>query len=85
MFAEAGGVQGLPLTARTQNKEDRIPSHLGPIPGIMAAQRMGLAGRNKGQHPLPEQVGNGPTIVFDYYAHVQELLQLSPPFKGLPG
>jgi hypothetical protein len=60
---DAGGVQGVPLTAGSQHKEDAIHGLAGFDGGIMTAQRMRLAGRQQGLDLLPERIGNAPEII----------------------
>jgi hypothetical protein len=60
---DAGGVQGVPLTASSQHEEDAIHGFAGFDGGIMTAQRMRLAGRQQRLDLLPERIGNAPEIV----------------------
>jgi len=61
--ADAGGVQGVPLTASSQRKEDGVHGLAGLDGGIMTAQRMRLAGRQQWLDLLPECIGDAPLIV----------------------
>src|SRR5262249_13550967 len=56
--ADAGGVQSVPLAARTQHEENGVEGTAVVHPGGMTAQRGGLAGR---QQPL----GLGPEFIRD--------------------
>lgn len=78
VFAEARGVQSLPLAAGAQDKEDRIHSLPVRYAWMVAAQRMWFARRYKGQHCLPERIGNAPAVVFYYQAHAESSYSFPP-------
>lgn len=62
--AESGGVQGLPLTAGSQHKEDRVQAdtigNAWPTPA--KPMRVGMGG-NVDFEQRPEVVGDAPTVV----------------------
>ena len=61
--ANASGTQGIPLTARTQYKQNRVHRRTVAHPWVMAPQWMLLTRRQERYHLLPNLIWQTPTIV----------------------
>jgi hypothetical protein len=66
VLANAGGIQGLPLAAGAQDKQDAV--HRIPVRDrwVVTTQGVRLAWGQQGLHLLPQLIGNAPTVVFNY-------------------
>src|SRR5215210_1241589 len=71
VVAEAGGIQGSPLAARSEHEENRVHGVTIRDPRIVAAQRVRLWGRQQGFHFLPELVRDAPAIIFNYKSQMK--------------
>jgi len=71
---DAGGVQGIPLTAGSQHEKDAIHGLAGVHGGVMTTQRMRLAGRQQRLDLRPERIGNAPEIVVRNLAFLAYLM-----------
>src|SRR5215210_4048706 len=71
VVAEAGGIQGSPLTARSEHEENRVHGVTIRHAWMVAAQRVRLSRRQQGFHFLPELVRDAPAIIFNYKSHMK--------------
>jgi hypothetical protein len=83
MRADAGGIQGPPLAAGAEDEEDGVHGLAVGDPGVVAARRMGRAwGEGRGD-PVPQEVGDAPSVVVDGVADgigmARALAMIGPP------
>ena len=78
--ADAGGIQGIPLTAGAQHEEDRVHGAARIDRFAVAAQGMGLAGREQRLDAFPQFVRDAPAVIFHGIRLHRRVLR-----RGLPG